>query len=547
LIRDITKKVRRLLGYAANTKFHMMAGILGFSVRGLLGVWMIADFLGNATQAIENNNSAELCYALLWAMPWLAAILAIQALSTWLTGVTTASMTVSMRKHLMEVMIFSPLQSANSSHSGTKLSYYTNDIPAATNSIVKTLTIPVEALVIGIGCFIYVISVHWMMAVISVAIGIFTYIYSILFAKHLHRIAVRMQQFRGILEVRIKTLLDGMVTARMYGMKDKLESEMNEASEDLMKTGISWAWLSGFLGGVNNVVSRLSSNILIFAAGWLFLSNIVSLPELMRVSHMAGGVIGVFHISRLLVDIQKSLAGCDRIFEYIDSTEKEVSRNFHREHDLADPIISFENVTFGYDDSAPIITNLSFKAHKGEMIALIGRSGGGKSTVLRLAQGLYEKQAGDITVSGIPLDQWNLHALRNMASLVPQEPVLFPGTIAQNIALGCDGFDMSMIEQAAKDAGAHNFISAMPEGYDTMVSERGNSLSGGQRQRIAIARALYRETPILLLDEATSAMDSESEAVVYETLRRLKGNKTILFVTHRASALNIADKMITIP
>ena len=576
MIRDIAKKIKRLLGYAADTRFHMTAAILGYSVRGLLSVWMIADFLGNATLAFETGNPGGIWRALLLAMPWLALILAVQALSAWLTGVTTASMTVSMRKNLMEVMLSSPLKEAHNSHSGSKLSYYTNDIPAAAGSVVRTLSVPVEALIMGVGCFIYVVRVHWVMALISIVIGMLTYIYSVLFAGKLHRTAVKMQALRSMLEVRVKTLLDGIVTARMYGMRDRLESEMNGTSEDLMRTGVSWAWTSGFLGGMNNAASRLSSNVLIFAAGLLFLADAVSLPELMRVSHMAGGVIGVFHVSRLLVDIQQSLAGCERVFEYIDGAKKESGSAAGTESEsesaekadeadgveevgeldeldgvgevnpggISEPVIAFENVTFGYDGS-PVINNFSFTASRGEMIALAGRSGNGKSTLLRLIQGLYEKEAGRIEIFGVPIERWDLHALRNITALVPQEPVLFPGTVAQNIALGCD-LSYGRAEQAAKDAGAHNFIKEMPDGYDTVVSERGQSLSGGQRQRIAIARALYRGAPVLLLDEATSAMDSESEAVVYETLRRLKGEKTILFVTHRASVLNIADRTVIV-
>ena len=545
MIRDIAKKIKRLLGYAQDVKWHLAAAILGSSVAGLIGTWMMADFLGNATLAFTNNDTTELWRALSVAILWLALILLLRAVVAWLTGMVNASMVAAMRGHLMDIMLSLPLKDSNSSHSGMKLSYYTNDIPTATSSVFKTLSIPVEALISGLFCFLYVISVHWVMAVISLAIGTLTYVYSILFAGRLHRIALKMQQFKGILEIRIKTLLDGMVTARMYGMRGKLENEMKDASEDLMKSGISWAWTSGFLGGMNNVQHRLSINLLTFAAGWLFLGSVIQLPELMRVSHMAAGVIGVFGISRALVEIQKSLAGCERIFDYIDSAQKETG-GVSDKRELSGTVIDFKDVIFGYEDGIPVIKNLSFNARKGEVVALVGRSGNGKSTVLRLVQGLYAKESGQITIAGVPVEEWELTALRKFTALVPQDPVLFPGTIASNIAFGCDTADMEMIKRAAKDAGAHEFINDMPKGYETIVAERGNSLSGGQRQRISIARALYRGSLVLLLDEPTSAMDSESEAVIYETLRKFKGEKTILFVTHKTSALSIADKTVVI-
>ena len=216
------------------------------------------------------------------------------------------------------------------------------------------------------------------------------------------------------------------------------------------------------------------------------------------------------------------------------------------------PIISFSGLGFGYSPDQFVFKDLSFDVKQGEMIALAGQSGGGKSTVLRLCQGLYLPSRGMVKFMGIPVEEWDTATLRGLLSLVPQEPVLFPGTIAENIAIGeknpggGKGLDMERIAEAARLAHAHDFITAMPDAYSTQVAERGSSLSGGQRQRIAIARALYHDAPVLLLDEATSAMDAESEAAVHKTIGSLKGKKTILYVTHRQAAISLADRVLTI-
>jgi ABC-type multidrug transport system fused ATPase/permease subunit len=262
---------------------------------------------------------------------------------------------------------------------------------------------------------------------------------------------------------------------------------------------------------------------------------------------MAGGIIGVFHVSRLLVGLQKSLAGAERVFGYLDTAQAEhpPEKTGGEKSAEQDVMVELREVSFRYG-AVPVLDRFSLKVQKGEFVALIGSSGSGKSSVLRLIQGLYRPASGSVQIEGRNLTEWDLASLRSEVSLVPQEPVLFPGSIAENIAMGTQKVSREQVEAAAREAGAHGFISAMPLRYDTPVAERGHSLSGGQRQMIAIARALLRNSPILLFGEATSALDSETENVIYRTLSSLRKEKTILLVTHRLSALKIADRAITV-
>lgn len=544
MIRGIIRDVKRLLRYTGGAKPHLFACIVGHGLTRILSTWFIAVLLGNGIAAIQAGDIPGLWTAVLETIPLLILIMAISSLTSWLNGFTTAKATVNLRESLMKSQLSAPLGDSTDSHSGTKLSFYTNDVPAAMDGLILTLAIPASAAVAGSVGLIYVLSVHWRMAVVALGIGIFTYIYSILFAGVLHRIAAKMQELMAAMEVKLKDILDGIVTIRLYGMRDSMEEEIDKSSRNLCRAGIRWARVSGLLGGMNNATHYLTDSILIFAAGLLFLGGELSLPELIKVSQMAGGIVGVFHVSRILIDVQRSLAGAQRVFGVLDTTQGEESGEV--KIPVGKTAVRFESVNFGYSGAQTVIRNAGFTVEKGEAVALIGPSGGGKSTVLRLIQGLYRAQSGSIEIMGVPLEEWDLTALRNITSLVPQEPVLFPGSIAANIAIGDDNTDMARVEKAAKAAGADGFIRDLPGGYETTVAERGDSLSGGQRQRIAIARALYRDSPILLLDEATSAVDTASEAIIHDTLRQLKGEKTILLVTHRASALDLVDRMITI-
>jgi ATP-binding cassette subfamily B protein len=255
-------------------------------------------------------------------------------------------------------------------------------------------------------------------------------------------------------------------------------------------------------------------------------------------------VVGVFHLSRILPDVRKSLAGARRIFEMLDRKEDVREGNNDIDPGSGNNAIEFIDVSFGYNEKIPLVENLSFSVKPGELAVIVGESGSGKSTLLRLMQGLIEPSGGAVKIFGTDTRDAGAHSLRRNISLVPQDAVLFPGTIAENIGIGCEEASGRQIIQAAIDANAHGFIMEMENGYDTLVFERGLSISGGERQRIAMARAFLRDTPIILLDEATSALDPQNEELFKQSLLSRKGRQTIVAVTHSRSVACIADKVI---
>jgi len=207
--------------------------------------------------------------------------------------------------------------------------------------------------------------------------------------------------------------------------------------------------------------------------------------------------------------------------------------------------VRFERVSFAYA-GAPALTEVTFTAARGQTVALVGPSGAGKSTIFNLLPRLYDVIDGAVFIDGQDVREVKIASLRASIALVSQEATLFNDTVAANIALGRPGARQAEIQEAAINAAAHEFISALPEGYDTMVGDRGSNLSGGERQRVALARAFLRDAPILLLDEATSALDSESEAKVQEALARLSKGRTVLVIAHRLSTVRDADRILAL-
>ena len=244
--------------------------------------------------------------------------------------------------------------------------------------------------------------------------------------------------------------------------------------------------------------------------------------------------------------IQKALAAAQRVFMIIDMPEEIAESRDAKQLPEVSGKVEFQNVSFAYNDKGNVITDLSFSVKPGEVIAIVGPSGAGKSTIANLLPRFYDVNKGDIKIDGHSVREVTLDSLREQVGIVPQETMLFNGSVYNNILYGRLDATKEEIEAAAKAANAHDFIMQLTDGYETKLGDRGVNLSGGQRQRIAIARAILKNPRILILDEATSALDTESERVVQEALDRLMVGRTSFVIAHRLSTVKNADKILVL-
>ncbi|HUP20803.1 MAG TPA: ABC transporter ATP-binding protein, partial [Gemmatimonadota bacterium] len=252
------------------------------------------------------------------------------------------------------------------------------------------------------------------------------------------------------------------------------------------------------------------------------------------------------YLSKVNEDVQPGLAACDRIFGVLDTVPEVVEAPDAAPVDGFDDAIRYENVSFSYHTGdGPVLEGIDLTIRRGEVVALVGPSGGGKSTLVDLLPRFYDPQAGRILFDGRDLRELALAGLRGQMGFVTQEVILFHDTVAANIAYG-ETPEPARLREAAAAANALEFIEAMPAGFDTLVGERGIRLSGGQRQRLAIARAIYRNPPILVFDEATSSLDAESEQLVQQAIARLMENRTVIVIAHRLSTVHRADRIVVI-
>jgi len=251
-------------------------------------------------------------------------------------------------------------------------------------------------------------------------------------------------------------------------------------------------------------------------------------------------------LAKMTNSIAQAAVGLERIRKILDTDVVIPERIDAKPLPSCRGEITFENVAFGYDPEAPVLKDVSFKITPGQLVGIVGTTGGGKSTVVSLIPRFYDPIGGRVLIDGVDLKELQLASLRSKIGYVLQDTVLFHGTVRENIGYGRPNASEEEIVAAAKLANAHDFITAMPHGYDTMVGDRGLTLSGGQRQRIGIARAVIRDTPILILDEPTAALDTESERLVIEGLERLMKGRTVITIAHRLSTIRDAHKIIVL-
>lgn len=342
--------------------------------------------------------------------------------------------------------------------------------------------------------------------------------------------------------------LQGLITLKAFNRGKQRGEEITNRAVDLCRAimkviGINFAYI-----GVTNLIMTGGAAV---ALGWgaiRVVQGTLSIEVLLIVLLLGNEIYKP--ILELNTAYHAGLEGATAaggIFNLLD-TKPEVTDAPDAVSTLpVNPSIRFEQVSFGYDEGKrPAIADLSFGIHHGETVALVGRSGSGKTTVVNLLLRFFDPQHGRITLGGCDLRHYTQEALRAQMSVVNQENYLFHGTVADNLRIGKPDATQEELETAARQANAHEFITALPQGYNTPVGERGTRLSGGERQRIAIARVLLRDTPILLLDEATSSVDAENEAIIQEALERLKRGRTTLIIAHRLSTVINADRIIVL-
>ncbi|PZU92981.1 MAG: LuxR family transcriptional regulator [Pseudanabaena sp.] len=393
----------------------------------------------------------------------------------------------------------------------------------------------------------YMFYLNWILTLTTLAVAPLIALLIAWFGDRMLKLSRRSQDQVSNLAALLSEIFSGIRLVRAFATESYEIERFKQESEQNSRRKYAADRVRAIQYPVIGFLEAAGICFLFLLGGWLISNNWLK-PE-QFVAFGAGVALLIDPISNTtngFNEIKQAEASVDRIFEIFKIqpvvTEKPDAITLPE----VTGKVEYVNVGFHYQRDRPVLTDINLVAHQGEAIALVGASGAGKSTLMNLLMRFHDVKSGKILIDGYDLRDVKINSLRQQLALVPQENILFSGTVASNIAFGQKDYDTSAVENAAKIANAHDFIIALPQGYDTWVGERGVNLSGGQRQRISIARAVLHNPKILILDEATSALDTESESLVQEALQRLMQGRTVFIIAHRLATIRNSDRIIVL-
>ncbi len=394
---------------------------------------------------------------------------------------------------------------------------------------------------------IYMISLNWQLTLAIIIVAPLMGILIGWFGERLRRFSLKSQNRISDLSAILTEVVSGIRIVQAFAAENYETARFSREAERTMSAKYSVERLKAIQIPIVGFLEAVSALTLLFVGAAQIANDNLTVAEFFSYLTAAALLIDpIGHVTNNYNEFKQGEASVDRVFELLAVQPTVVEKPNAL---LLPPVsgkVEYSRVSFAYKPGEPVLKDISLLAQPGEAIALVGASGAGKTTFVNLLPRFYDATAGEIFIDGVDIRDVTLDSLRRQIGIVPQETMMFSGTIAQNIAFGQDSFDMEAVEKAASIANAHQFITQLSDGYHTWVGERGVNLSGGQRQRIAIARAVLLNPRILILDEATSALDSESEALVQEALERLMEGRTVFIIAHRLSTVRRCDRILVL-
>ncbi len=430
---------------------------------------------------------------------------------------------------------------------GAILSTITADVKTIQNFASSgTLGILVDLMTI-VGMLFIMFWLDWDFALIAIAATPFLLLFVARFNRAVKKATHEVRKHQAEIVSVVQEGLESVRVVKAYGRQDREEENLSAVSHATVDAALKARQIKAVLSPVVAIVAAICTGIVLWRGTALVLSGVMTIGALtVFLTYLSKFFKPVQDLAKMGSTIAQTAVAIERVKTILDTDTIIPERADAREPGTLKGGIEFEHVAFAYDPKAPVLKDAHTKIAPGQFVGIVGPTGGGKSTIVSMIPRFYDPSAGRVLIDGVDLRDFTLQGLRGQIGFVLQDTVLFRGTVRDNIAYGRPSATDQEIAEAAKLANADEFIAKMPDGYHTMVGERGLTLSGGQRQRIGIARAIIRNAPILILDEPTAALDSESEKLVMEALERLMKGRTVLTIAHRLSTIRDAHKILVL-
>ena len=535
--------LRRLLGYTFRYKWSFaisVVGFISFALADIAAVEWIRRIIGYINSEEENFSSFLALSLIFIAMGRGIGFF----IGNYFMSKVGFGIVHDLREELFKKLHELPKSYFDSNQSGqliNRITFTTTQVSGAASNAVKTL---IREGFLLIGLFIYLLIMNYKLTMLLIGTAPLIAIIVYVAGKRLKKLAAKIQTAMGDVTHIASEAVDGHVEIKSFNAQDYENSRFSSANISNKNQNLKLEATGNMATPIIQVLVSISLSIVAYFALGSKLG--ISLDaETFVAFFTAAGLMAkpIRQLSNINIIVQKGLAAANEIFEQLDqSIERDLGRN---DNEISGNI-EFKDVNFSYDSGNQILSNISFVINKNDTVAIVGKSGSGKSTIANLIPRFYNHTSGDILIDDIKVSDFSLKHLRSSISIVNQSPSLFNDTISKNIAYGDNEIDVDKLKESAKLSGCIEFIEKLPEGFESEIGDDGVLLSGGQRQRLAIARAFYKDSPIIILDEATSSLDTESELIVQEALEKLITNRTTIVIAHRLSTIENASKIIVL-
>ena len=515
---------------------------LGLAVPYALG--RAVDAISLSKESVNFNLLSIIIFLLLAALVTDAVISFTQS---WLIAGVSQRIVKSFRTSMFSKLQKLPISFFDTSTHGDLMSRLTNDIDNVSTTISQSTVQLIGGGMMVLGSLIFMLVLSPALTLAAVLTLPLSFIMTRLIAKKTSPLYTHQQEELGKLDGYLEETISGLRVVKAFNHEDEVISQFETLNQRLLGVGLKAQIWSGFLFPLMNIISNLTLAIVALAGGILAVDGMITvgiITSFIGYSRQFSRPLSEF--ANVFNTLQSAAAGAERVFEIIDKKEEE--KDVKGAMELLNPKgdVLFENVSFFYREDVPIIRNISFEVRSGSSIAIVGPTGAGKTTIVNLLARFYDVTTGRILIDGTDIREYSRDSLRKCFGIVLQETYLFSGTVKDNIKYGNPDATDEEVVNAAQIANAHRFISRMPNGYDTVLSESGSNLSQGQKQLLAIARAILINPSILILDEATSSVDTRTEFNIQKAMLNIMKGRTSFIIAHRLSTIRDANAIIVI-
>lgn len=542
------KKAKIIFKYAGNNSWKFYVGLVFLLLTSVTAL-AFPKFMGMLVDCV-NKKDSELANQIalgLGLVLILQSVFSFFRLSLFVnfTENTLANVRLALYTNLVKL----PMSFFSQKRVGELNSRISNDITQIQDTLTTTIAEFLRQFILIIGSFIMLASINIKLTIMMVSVVPLVGVAAVLFGRYIRKYSKKVQDQVAESQVVVEETMQGISIVKAFANEWYEIARYKERITEVVKIAIKGGQLRGYFASFIIVCLFGTIVAVVWYGVQLSIGGEISVGQLFTFilySSYVGASSG--GIAELYAQMQKAIGATERVFELLDETPENINSKHNLNNEKIKGNVTFNNVAFSYPSRKEIkvLKNVSFTANFGQKIAIVGPSGMGKSTIASLLLRFYDINSGEILIDGKNIYDFDLENLRGNMSIVPQDVILFGGTIRENIAYGKPDASNEEIVLAAQQANAFNFIEGFPEKFETVVGERGVKLSGGQRQRIAIARALLKNPRILILDEATSSLDSESEKLVQEALEILMEGRTSIIIAHRLSTIRSADQILVL-